>query len=53
MLSQDDIDFELGNRPEGLSVTESLGAPSHLKTSSLFLKQDIDQFGLAGKIWQR
>ncbi|KAI8375561.1 cyclic nucleotide-binding-like protein [Blakeslea trispora] len=45
-------DFEIGNLPEGLNVTESLGAPSHLNTTSLELKQDIGQFGLAGKIWQ-
>ncbi|RCI06799.1 hypothetical protein CU098_012303 [Rhizopus stolonifer] len=47
-----DRDFEIGNLPEGLNVTESLGAPSHLKTTSLDLKQNINQFGLAGKIWQ-
>ncbi|KAI9478054.1 MAG: putative methyltransferase-domain-containing protein [Benjaminiella poitrasii] len=49
---QDDRDFEIGNLPEGLNVTESTGAPSHLHTQSLELKQDIGQFGLAGKIWQ-
>jgi hypothetical protein len=55
MPSQEDRDFEIGNLPEGLNVTESLGAPTHLNigSSSLFLKQDIGQFGLAGKIWQR
>lgn len=54
--SQDDRDFEIGNLPEGLNVTESRGAPSHLKIAAsddLSLKQDIGQFGLAGKIWQR
>lgn len=39
--------------PEGLNVSASLGGPDHLKTSSLSLKQDVEQFGLAGKIWQR
>jgi hypothetical protein len=53
MSSQDDRDFQIGNLPEGLNVTASEGAPSYLKTSSLELKQDISQFGLAGKIWQR
>ncbi|CAO3686494.1 unnamed protein product [Rhizopus stolonifer] len=48
----EDRDFEIGNRPEGLNVTASSGAPKHLNTSSLELKQDVDQFGLAGKIWQ-
>lgn len=48
-----DRDFEIGNLPEGLNVTASEGAPGYLKTSSLELKQDIGQFGLAGKIWQR
>jgi hypothetical protein len=48
-----DRDFEIGNLPEGLNVTASEGAPGHLNTSSLELKQDIGQFGLAGKIWQR
>ncbi|KAL9543426.1 hypothetical protein MBANPS3_008129 [Mucor bainieri] len=47
-----DRDFEIGNLPEGLNVTASEGAPDYLKTSSLELKQDIGQFGLAGKIWQ-
>ncbi|CAO3632581.1 unnamed protein product [Mucor fragilis] len=47
-----DRDFEIGNLPEGLNVTASEGAPGYLKTSSLELKQDIGQFGLAGKIWQ-
>ncbi|KAG2197685.1 hypothetical protein INT46_008340 [Mucor plumbeus] len=47
-----DRDFEIGNLPEGLNVTASEGAPGHLNTSSLELKQDIGQFGLAGKIWQ-
>ncbi|KAG2234148.1 hypothetical protein INT48_002311 [Thamnidium elegans] len=53
MPSQDDRDFNLGNRPEGLNVIASEGAPSYLKTSSISLKQDIDTFGLAGKIWHR
>lgn len=48
-----DRDFEIGNLPEGLNVTASEGAPGYLNTSSLELKQDIGQFGLAGKIWQR
>lgn len=48
-----DRDFEIGNLPEGLNVTASEGAPVYLNTSSLELKQDIGQFGLAGKIWQR
>ncbi|KAI9249652.1 putative methyltransferase-domain-containing protein [Sporodiniella umbellata] len=48
----DNKDFEIGNRPEGLNVSASSGAPKHLNTSSLELKQDVDQFGLAGKIWQ-
>ncbi|KAI7889878.1 putative methyltransferase-domain-containing protein [Mucor mucedo] len=52
MTSQDDRDFKLGNMPEGLNVAASLGAPEHLNTSSLSLKQDVEQFGLAGKIWQ-
>ncbi|CAO0789443.1 unnamed protein product [Mucor circinelloides] len=47
-----DRDFEIGNLPEGLNVTASEGAPGYLNTSSLELKQDIGQFGLAGKIWQ-
>ncbi|GAA5812937.1 hypothetical protein MFLAVUS_006398 [Mucor flavus] len=51
MPTQDDRDFKLGNRPEGLCVIASEGAPSYLKTSSISLKQDIDTFGLAGKIW--
>lgn len=46
-------DFEIGNLPEGLNVCISEGAPKHLNTYSLELKQDIDKFGLAGKIWQR
>lgn len=53
MLSQDDRDFIRGNRPEGLDVKISEGGPSHLKINSVLLKQDIDTFGLAGKIWQR
>lgn len=53
MASQDDRDFKVGNMPEGLNVAASLGAPNHLNTSSLSLKQDVEQFGLAGKIWQR
>lgn len=53
MPSQDDRDFHIGNLPEGLNVIASEGAPSYLKTRSLELKQDINQFGLAGKIWQR
>ncbi|KAI9357784.1 putative methyltransferase-domain-containing protein [Pilaira anomala] len=52
MLSQDDRDFIRGNRPEGLDVKISEGGPSHLKINSFLLKQDIDTFGLAGKIWQ-
>ncbi|KAI7899092.1 cyclic nucleotide-binding-like protein [Cokeromyces recurvatus] len=50
--SQDDRDFEIGNLPEGLNVTESTGAPSHLHTNSLDLKQDIEQFGLAEKAYR-
>lgn len=53
MSNKDEIDFKIGNLPEGLNVTVSEGAPDYLKTSSLELKQDIGQFGLAGKIWQR
>lgn len=48
-----DRDFEIGNLPEGLNVAPSSGAPKHLNTVSLDLKQDVNQFGLAGKIWQR
>ncbi|KAG0800290.1 hypothetical protein G6F22_002380 [Rhizopus arrhizus] len=47
-----DRDFEIGNLPEGLNVAPSSGAPKHLNTVSLDLKQDVNQFGLAGKIWQ-
>ncbi|KAI8984765.1 putative methyltransferase-domain-containing protein [Mycotypha africana] len=49
---EDELDFEIGNLPEGLNVSESSGAPEHLQTNSLELKQDIGKFGLAGKIWQ-
>lgn len=50
---QKDRDFEIGNLPEGLNITASEGVPDYLNTSFLGLKQDIGQFGLAGKIWQR
>ncbi|CEP12375.1 hypothetical protein [Parasitella parasitica] len=50
--NQNNRDFEIGNLPNGLNVTESEGAPAYLDTSSLGLKQDVDKFGLAGKIWQ-
>ncbi|KAI8637318.1 putative methyltransferase-domain-containing protein [Parasitella parasitica] len=50
--NQNDRDFKIGNFPEWLNVTASEGAPAYLDTCSLELKQDVDQFGLAGKIWQ-
>ncbi|KAI8890940.1 hypothetical protein K501DRAFT_328108 [Backusella circina FSU 941] len=52
-ISQDDKDFVIGNLPQDLDITISQGPPSHLNiTTNLDLKQDIGQFGLAGKIWQ-
>jgi hypothetical protein len=52
--SQDEKDFILGNLPQDLDISISQGPPSHLKTTTcLDLKQDVNQFGLAGKIWQR
>ena len=52
--TRDDHDFLIGNRPEGLNVVASQGPPSAWKgqLSHLSLKQDVEQFGLAGKIWQ-
>ncbi|KAI8143458.1 putative methyltransferase-domain-containing protein [Fennellomyces sp. T-0311] len=51
--SKDDRDFLIGNRPEGLNVEASVGPPSAWnQLSHLSLKQDVEQFGLAGKIWQ-
>ena len=52
--SQDDHDFCIGNLPEGLNVSATNGPPTGLsELDHLSLKQDVDQFGLAGKIWQR
>lgn len=49
-----DRDFVLGNLPEGLNVTASAGPPAAcIGLNDLDLKQDVDQFGLAGKIWHR
>ncbi|KAI9269147.1 putative methyltransferase-domain-containing protein [Phascolomyces articulosus] len=51
---KDDHDFLIGNRPEGLNVIASDGPPIAWKNqlSHLTLKQDVEKFGLAGKIWQ-
>ncbi|KAI9490408.1 putative methyltransferase-domain-containing protein [Zychaea mexicana] len=51
--SKDEYDFLVGNCPEGLNVVASEGPPSAWKNtlSHLSLKQDVEQFGLAGKIW--
>lgn len=52
--SQDDYDFCIGNLPEGLNVSATNEPPTGLgELDYLSLKQDVDQFGLAGKIWQR
>lgn len=52
--SQDDLDFSIGNLPEGLNVSATTAPPTGLgELDHLSLKQDVDQFGLAGKIWQR
>ncbi|KAI7860295.1 putative methyltransferase-domain-containing protein [Circinella umbellata] len=52
--SKDDHDFLIGNRPEGLNVVATQGPPSAWKNqlSHLSLKQNVKEFGLAGKIWQ-
>ncbi|KAI8976196.1 cyclic nucleotide-binding-like protein [Pilobolus umbonatus] len=50
---KEDECFRIGNLPSDLNVSASEGAPGYLKMSSLALKQDIGQFGLAGKIWHR
>ncbi|CDH57876.1 hypothetical protein RO3G_06050 [Lichtheimia corymbifera JMRC:FSU:9682] len=51
--SQDDLDFSIGNLPEGLNVSATTAPPTGLgDLDHLSLKQDVDQFGLAGKIWQ-
>ncbi|KAI9312274.1 putative methyltransferase-domain-containing protein [Dichotomocladium elegans] len=53
MADIEDQDFCLGNRPEGLSVKASDGPPEAWNQGShMALKQDVDKFGLAGKIWQ-
>ncbi|KAF7726845.1 hypothetical protein EC973_008352 [Apophysomyces ossiformis] len=48
-------EFLLGNAPEGLNVKESQGREGMVYLSStaecLELRQDVHQFGLAGKIW--
>jgi hypothetical protein len=56
MPRSEDEAFRIGNLPDGLNVTASDGPPSAFKGSSqeqLVLHQDVDQFGLAGKIWHR
>ncbi|KAI9013842.1 putative methyltransferase-domain-containing protein [Phycomyces nitens] len=46
--------FITANLPLGLNVTESDGCPERLRSSitqDLALHQNVDEFGLAGKIW--
>ncbi|KAG2182390.1 hypothetical protein INT43_007320 [Umbelopsis isabellina] len=46
--------FRIGNLPDDLNVTVSVGPPSAFKGSGqeeLVVHQDVDQYGLAGKIW--
>ncbi|CAO3598055.1 unnamed protein product [Absidia cylindrospora] len=48
-----DKDFIIGNMPTGLNVEASKGPPEGIQISNvLSLRQDIDNLGLAGKIWQ-
>ncbi|KAI8337482.1 putative methyltransferase-domain-containing protein [Chlamydoabsidia padenii] len=48
-----DKDFVIGNKPMDLNVEASQGPPTGIHVSNvLSLRQDIDNLGLAGKIWQ-
>ncbi|KAI8381245.1 putative methyltransferase-domain-containing protein [Radiomyces spectabilis] len=46
-------EFRVGNLPQGLNVSASNGPPEALRSfsSNLALRQDVNTFGLAGKIW--
>ncbi|KAJ2964297.1 hypothetical protein NQZ79_g851 [Umbelopsis isabellina] len=56
MPRSEDEAFRIGNLPDDLNVKASDGPPAAFKGSGqeeLVLHQDVDQFGLAGKIWHR